>query len=241
MLYVRSFIFAIGQAAFAVFFCLTGLLFAFFPYPIRYRYITLFSHFTIWWAKVVCGIRYEISGLENLPPQSGILLCKHQSTWETLFLQVLLGRQSWVLKRELLQIPFFGWGLRLLKPIAIDRSKSTGSLKQLIEQGKVKLDQGNWVVLFPEGSRIAIGAKSRYSRSGAGLAHATGATVVCVAHNAGLFWPHKSFIKYPGTVKVVISPPLYPSEYSVDALHDKIVSFIDRTSEQLSQNPPGPR
>lgn len=125
--------------------------------------------------------------------------------WETIFMQVLLPEQSWVLKKELLHIPVFGWGLALLNPIAINR-KNIHSVKELIQQGTKRLKNGRWIIIFPEGTRVAPKVHHRYSRSGAALARASGYAVVPIAHNAGLFWPRGFFIKKPGTIQIVIGP-----------------------------------
>jgi 1-acyl-sn-glycerol-3-phosphate acyltransferase len=230
--YLRGLIFLIGQSLSAILFCLLGLLFAFMPFSFRYRLITTWSFFVIWWAKVICGIHYRVSGLDNLPDIPSIVLCKHQSSWETLFLQTLLPPQSWVLKKELLSIPFFGWGLSLLEPIAIDRKKSR-SVVQLLEQGKERLAKGRWVVIFPEGSRIAVGKTGKYSRSGAVLAKETNTPIVMIAHNAGRFWPRNAFIKHPGTVDVVISQPIDPTNYTIESLQEMIPAWIEETSSKL--------
>jgi 1-acyl-sn-glycerol-3-phosphate acyltransferase len=236
MLFLRSLVFIIGMCAFAIFFGVTGLMLAFSTSKLRYKYITLFSLLTIWWAKIICGIRYKIIGAKNIPKQAAIVLCNHQSAWETLFLQILLPKQSWVLKKQLLNIPFFGWGLKLLDPIAIDRKKSS-SIKQLTEQGKKRLDDGNWVVLFPQGSRIPVGKSSKYSRSGAGLAIETGYPIVCIAHNAGLFWPKNGFLKYPGTINIIISQAFMPDKYDLHSLHKATVDFIEIKQQELIINP----
>lgn len=233
ILYLRSILFFLVQAISAIFFFILGSLLFFCPFIIRYRVITGWSHFTIWWAKRCCGIHYEISGLENLPPQNAIVLCKHQSAWETLFLQVLLPPQSWVLKKELLYIPFFGWGLALLEPIAINRSQKSSALKQLLAQGKQRLAEKRWVVLFPEGTRVAPGQVGRYSRSGAILAKESGFPVVPIAHNAGVFWPRNAFIKKPGIIKVVIGPSIDPQHCSIDEIQQKAQDWIENTMKTL--------
>lgn len=222
-----------GQAISAIFVYLTGMLLFAFPYRVRYYYITSWSHFVIWWAKIICNIRYEVQGKSNLAIKNGIILCKHQSAWETLFLQTLLGPQSWVLKKELLKIPFFGWGLAMIEPIAIDRSKKGSSAKQLIEQGKKYLQDGRWVIIFPEGSRIDVGKQGKYSRSGALLAKDSGYPIIPIAHNAGLFWPRNAFIKKPGTITVIVGSPIYPHALNVDEIHTLAIDWIEATMKKI--------
>jgi len=230
--FVRSLLFFAGQVLSAVVLATIGILLFAFPYSVRYKVITSWSHFIIWSAKTICGIHYEIQGLEHLPKQNAIVFCKHQSAWETLFLQTILGEQTWVLKRQLLHIPFFGWALRLIEPIAIDRKKSS-SVKQLLEQGRQRLQQGRWVVIFPEGSRIAVGETGRYSRSGAVLAKETGYSIVPIAHNAGVLWPKKAFVKKPGTITVVIGPEIAVADLTTDQIHEKAKNWIEETMATL--------
>jgi 1-acyl-sn-glycerol-3-phosphate acyltransferase len=234
ILAVRSTVFLLGQGMMTVLIATIGILCFPAPYSVRYRVITSWSHFVIWWAKVTCGIRYEIQGQENLPKENAIVLCKHQSAWETLFLQTLLPPQTWVLKKQLLKIPFFGWALRFIDPIAIDRNKQS-SIKQLIEQGKARLKQGLWVIIFPEGSRIAVGKTGKYSRSGAVLAKESGYPVVPIAHNAGVFWPKKAFLKHPGTIQVVIGPSIDSTQFSADEIQTQTQNWIEGTMKTLPQ------
>jgi 1-acyl-sn-glycerol-3-phosphate acyltransferase len=226
--FLRSLLFFTGQVLSAVVLATIGMLLFAFPYSLRYKVITSWSHFIIWWAKVSCGIQYEVQGMENLPTKNAIILCKHQSAWETLFLQTILGQQTWVLKKQLLKIPFFGWALSLIEPIAIDREKSS-SIRQLLEQGEQRLKQGRWVVIFPEGSRIAVGKTGRYSRSGAVLAKGSGYSIVPIAHNAGVLWPKEAFVKKSGKITVVIGPEIQVQGLTTDEIHDKAKNWIEET------------
>lgn len=234
VLFTRSLLFLCGQILSTILVATTALILFPLPYRARYFVITRWSHFIIWWAKMICGIRYEVIGVENLPQQNAIVLCKHQSAWETLFLQVLLPPQTWVLKKELLQIPFFGWALQLIEPIAIDRKKSS-SIKQLLNDGKDRLTKGRWVIIFPEGKRMAVGKTGRYSRSGAMLAKESGAYVVPIAHNAGVCWPRSAFIKKPGIIKVVIGKAIDPRLWSIDEINDQAQAWIEKTTQELPQ------
>lgn len=141
------------------------------PFRARYRFVVQnWCRFAIWLTRVVAGIRYEVRGLENIPEKPCVILSKHQSTWETFFLSGFFEPLSQVLKRELLYVPFFGWALALLKPIAIDRSQPKLALKQLAKQGDECLKKGAWVLIFPEGTRIPVGQMGKFSRGGTALA-----------------------------------------------------------------------
>src|SRR5262249_5532176 len=158
----------------------------------------------MWLVEHLLGIRYVVEGREHLPPQPAIILAKHQSAWETLAFQLIFPPQSILLKRELLWIPFLGWGMALFSPIAIDRASGAEAARRLMEQGKERLGQGFWITIFPEGTRTAPGQRRRYRLGGARLAVNAGATVVPVAHNAGLVWPRNALVKHPGLVTVEI-------------------------------------
>jgi 1-acyl-sn-glycerol-3-phosphate acyltransferase len=161
------------------------------------------------------------------------VLSKHQSAWETLAFQEIFPPFVFILKRELLWIPLFGWGLALLKPIAIDRDAGRRALDQVVSQGRARLEQGIWVVVFPEGTRVAPGHRRRYKSGGAALAAETGYPVVPVAHNAGVFWPKRSFIKKPGTIRVVIGPPIPTKGKSADEVLDQAEEWIEQTMARL--------
>ena len=200
---------------------------------VRYRVISSWSHLTIAMARIICGIRYQIKGLDNLPSKPCIVLSKHQSAWETLAFQVIFPPQVWVLKRELLRIPFFGWGLAMLNPIAIDRGSGVGALNQILEQGKDRLGRGFWVVVFPEGTRIPPGSTGKYQIGGAWLAAGSGTPVIPVAHNAGELWPKNSFLKYPGLVTVSIGKPIDPIGLSAQELNQRVESWIENEMQTL--------
>ena len=179
-----------------------------FPFPVRQRYafVSGWARMQMWLARWLLGLRYHVEGRGHLPHGAAIVLAKHQSTWETIALQQILPPQVWVLKRELMWIPLFGWALALLKPIAIDRGAGRKAVEQVIEQGRQRLTDGFWVVVFPEGTRVAPGHRRRYGIGGAVLAAESGYPVVPIAHNAGSFWPRRTILKKPGTVQVVIGP-----------------------------------
>jgi 1-acyl-sn-glycerol-3-phosphate acyltransferase len=181
-----------------------------FPLPrvARYRIISGWSRLVLLLSRAILGIEWKVEGREHLPARPSVILAKHQSAWETLAFQQIFPPQVHVLKRELLWIPFFGWGLALMSPIAIDRSRGVAALRSIARRGRERLQQGFWVVVFPEGTRVSPGERRPYQLGGAWLAAASGAPVVPVAHNAGLLWPRNAFLKRPGTVTVRIGPPI---------------------------------
>lgn len=193
----------------------------------RYRITSGWAHIMLYLIRVICGVRYRVLGMENIPKIPSIVLSKHQSAWETLAFQQIFPPQVWVLKKELLRIPFFGWGLAMTSPIAINRSSGRSALKQIVQQGKDRLNQGLWIVIFPEGTRIVPGKKGKYAIGGAWLATHTGVPVVPVAHNAGEFWGKNSFIKRPGTITVSIGTPIDPARMQVSELNARVESWIE--------------
>lgn len=194
-----------------------------FPLPrhARYRIITAWSRIMIWAAEHICGIRWRVLGAEHIPDKPCIIVAKHESAWETLAFQVIFPPQVWVVKRELLWIPFFGWGLAMLSPIAIDRTSGRKALQQLAEQGRARLEDGFSIVVFPEGTRVAPGARGVYQPGGAWLALQTGAPLLPVAHDAGTCWPKNGWLKRPGLITVSIAPPVQSrSGKATDLMHN---------------------
>jgi len=203
---IRSLIFNTIMACSAIVYAIPSLLTYPLPFKYRYGFIKQWARFNLWCLAKICDLRYQVIGQENIPKDAVVIFCKHQSTWETFALQNVFPPQVWVLKKELLRVPFFGWGLAMLDPVAIDRSAKTKALQQVVEQGKERLDTGRCVVIFPEGTRIAPGQRVKYQAGGAILAAKTGYAVVPVAHNAGEFWPRHGFIKKPGLITMSIGP-----------------------------------
>jgi 1-acyl-sn-glycerol-3-phosphate acyltransferase len=203
-LLLRSAAYAAVQAVATPIYTLVAILT--FPLPLRtrYRIITSWSRLMVWAAEHICGIRYRVLGRSNVPRTPCVILSNHQSAWETLAFQVIFPPQVWVVKRELLWVPFFGWGLAMLKPIAIDRGSGTGALRQMLEQGRDRLARGFSIVVFPQGTRAPPGTRGTYHPGGAWLAKQTGACIVPVAHNAGRCWPRQALLKRPGLITVSI-------------------------------------
>ncbi len=208
MIALRSTLFAAALALVTPPYALIAL--ATFPLPriARYRIISGWSRLVVKLARALCGIRWQVEGREHLPAHPAVILAKHQSAWETLAFQEIFPPQVLVLKRELLWIPFFGWGLALMSPIAINRANGRAALRDIARRGRERLAQGFWVVIFPEGTRVRPGERRAYQQGGAWLATQCGVPVVPVAHNAGRLWPKNAYLKRPGTVTVRIGPPI---------------------------------
>ena len=232
---LRSTFFALGQILLTLLFTPLALAVLTLPYRTRYRVIMQWAFLNIWWLGVACGLRHRVEGLENIPERPTIVLCKHQSAWEALVLPRYFSPQTWVLKRELLLIPFFGWGLASLRPIAINRASGRSALEQVLEQGRRRLSEGIWVVVFPEGTRVAPGKQGRYRPGGAVLAEATGHAVVPVAHNAGDYWPRRGFLKRPGTIHLVIGKPMESAGRSAKGINACAAEWIESTVHELRQ------
>lgn len=228
LLILRSLLFYGGYSLLTVWFSLTGLLFfSWLPYGARAAYLGLWNFAALRWLALTCGVRYVVRGRERLPPGPCVILSKHQSQWETYFLQVMKRPVATVLKKELLHVPFFGWGLRLLEPIAINRENPKQALKQIMLDGQKRLAQGRSVMIFPEGTRTPVGRVGNYTRSGAMLACKAGVPIVPVAHNAGHCWPAKKFLKYPGLIEVVIGNPIDTGDGDSRALTETVKTWIE--------------
>lgn len=202
----------------------------------RWRFVLIrqWSAINLGALRVFCGLRWRVEGLENLPDRPVVVFSKHQSTWETIALGGLLPPTVWVVKRELLWVPFFGWGIAAMRSIAIDRRAGRAAVEQMLEQGRRRLEQGLWVVVFPEGTRVLPGRTTRYRMGGAILATETGTPVLPVAHNAGDFWPRHSFIKRPGEIVLKILPPIESRGLAPDELNERASEAIESEMAHIS-------
>ena len=226
--FVRSLLFYVGYLPLVVVFgTISFTIGALMPYRLRQEVVTWANAIIIRWFNFACGCRLEVTGLENIPDSPVVVLSKHQSSWETYYLQRLFRPVSTILKRELLRVPFFGWGLAMMRPIAIDRDNPREAMRQVLAIGKKRLAEGNRVVIFPEGTRIPPGQRGKYARSGAALAVAAGVPVVPIALNAGKFWPAKGFLKYPGTIKVIIGEPIRHPGGDSRELMEQVENWIE--------------
>jgi 1-acyl-sn-glycerol-3-phosphate acyltransferase len=188
----------------------------------------------LWLLEKLCGLAYVVEGKENIPPGAHVSMWKHSSSWETLAQAKIFPPQAWVLKRELMWIPFVGWAVRCLKPIAINRKAGATAVAQVVEQGKQRLKEGLWILIFPEGTRVAVGETRKYGVSGALLASKAGCKIVPVAHNAGYFWPRRGWMKKPGVVRVVIGPPIEAAGREPRELNDEVRAWIEREIARIA-------
>lgn len=233
MLLLRSGLFALAQILFTPPYALVMLAFA--PLPRRTRWILIsgWARTMLFLARWLCGIRCEVEGRERLPAGPAVILSKHQSAWETLAFQKIFPPQVYLLKRELLWIPFFGWGLALTSPIAIDRSNSRVALMKLARGGRERIAQGFWIVIYPEGTRLAPGVRRKYQPGGAWLAVKAGVPVVPVAHNAGLVWPRNAFLKRAGLITVRIGPTIATAGRRAEEVNAEAEAWIEEQQQAL--------
>lgn len=236
---LRTAVFIAGSSVFTVIYGFLSLLLRLVPSMVRHKIIISWCWLIIYWARLTCGVRFKVVGKENLykGTQPKVILSKHQSTWETLMLQGLCWPASTILKKELLNIPFFGWGLRGLQPIAIDRSNPRDALRQVKREGVNRLRKGLNLLLFPEGTRVAPGTKNKYARSGPEIAIAADADIIPVAVNAGHCWPLRTWLRYPGLITVVIGEPIRVQGRTSKDLIGEVEQWIEQQLEQLEGSP----
>ncbi|MFC5472624.1 lysophospholipid acyltransferase family protein [Paraherbaspirillum soli] len=234
-LFLRSLLFFLLMTVLTVVWSMACILFAPLPYAKRYYWTSRWNVIVIWMAKVICGIDYQVRGAENFPDAPAIVLCKHQSAWETIFLLPMTPRPLvFVFKKSLTYIPFFGWGIALLRMIPINRSKGRDAFAQVVVQGRKRLADGQWVIMFPEGTRIPVGQTGKYKLGGTRLAVETNTPVIPIAVNAGECWPKNSFIKKPGLVTVSIGKPIAPDGLTSVELMGLVENWIESEMRVLS-------
>ena len=234
--YIRAVVYQLFLIITVIPYALACMVWAPLPLHQRYRLTVGWPRLAVWGAKVILGIRWQWKGKHNLPDGPAILLSKHQSAWETLFFPGYMPRElCFVYKKELHMIPFFGWGLALLRMIPIDRSKGRDAFEQVVRVGQQRINDGRWPILFPEGTRIAPGKAGRYKMGGALLASRTKTPIIPVAHNAGECWPRRAFVKKPGLITVSIGPLIYPDGLTPEELNQKVQNWIE--SEMRVLNP----
>ena len=209
----------------------------FLPLAGRYRLLNVYNYFLMFWFRIACGVRYDIEGAHHLPEGPCVIQANHQSEWETVFLQVMKPPVCTVLKQELLLIPVFGWGLRLLRPISLDRSKPARAMKQVLTQGVARLGTGLSVLIFPEGTRVEPGERKRYNKSGSVVACRAGVPVLPVAHNAGERWPGRHWVKRPGVLRVRIGEPIPTAGRTSDEVLADVEAWIEGQLVDISDVP----
>jgi len=197
------------------------------PYGAQFAIARSWARILFWVLDRLCGLKFIVEGREHIPPGNHIIMSNHTSAWETVAPFLIFPPQVWVLKRELLWIPFVGWGLKLLRPIAINRGEGHRAVNQVVEQGKARLKDGLWVIIFPEGTRVVAGDTRKFGVSGAMLAIASGKSVVPVSHNAGAFWPRRGFVKKPGTIRVVIGEPIESAGKNPRQLSEEVKQSVE--------------
>ncbi len=227
--YLRSALFWLGFALSAVVIATSLIFLSPLPFRLRQRFSVLWPRFSLWWLRWTCGLRHEVVGAENIPAGAAVYACKHQSAWETVVMETVVPPMVWVLKRELMWIPIFGWGLAALRPIAINRSKGREAVEQMLSQGAERLAHGISVAIFPEGTRVEPGQPSRYRAGAALLAVRAAVPVVPMAHNAGYYWPRRGFVKRPGVIKLVIGAPIQVAGQTAEQITQQVRDWIEAT------------
>ncbi|MEG1042388.1 MAG: lysophospholipid acyltransferase family protein [Pseudomonas sp.] len=239
---IRIFLFYLLLGTSSLLWCTLSFFIApFLPFSARYRFINVYwCRFALVLARVFLNIKVKVTGAENVPEQPCVILSNHQSTWETFFLSAYFSPLSQVLKRELLFVPFFGWAMAMLRPIAIDRDNPKAALKQVASEGDKLLKDGVWVLIFPEGTRVPFGQIGKFSRGGTALAVNAGLPVLPIAHNAGKFWPKEGWGKRAGTIEVVIGAPMYAEgtgPRAIAELNDRAAAWNEQTQREMGSLP----
>jgi 1-acyl-sn-glycerol-3-phosphate acyltransferase len=233
MQFIRSLIFTALFFIVTTVYAVAVLLCFWIPNPRNYFFPQTWARLLLWLLKVICGLDYRVSGQENLPPGAHVAMWKHSSSWETVAQAIVFPPQAWVLKQELMWIPIVGWAIHFMRPIAIDRGTGTAAVNRVMAQGKERLEKGVWVLIFPEGTRVPDGETKKYGVSGALLASRAGCKVIPVAHNAGKFWPRRGWVKKPGTIQVVIGPPIEAAGRDPRSINDDVRTWIESTLKSL--------
>lgn len=234
MMTLRSLLFLLGALVVTVPFGVAVPLSRVFGLRPPFTVARAYTRVMLKWVEWSLGIRYEVRGWEHVPAVPAIIMAKHQSAWETLFLEAKFPDQCWIVKKELLWLPFVGWGLMAIRCIAIDRSSGGAAREQIVQQGAQRLKDGIWVTIFPEGTRVPPGQRGRYGIGGALLATRTGAPILPIAHNAGELWPRYAFRKRPGVVQVVIGPVVEAAGRDVLSVKNEVEDWIEGQMRVIS-------
>ena len=238
MIYIRSALFFLFLICFTILYALSCFVVnPFLSISARYNYVRGWSFGVIKALQWICGVHYKIIGMENMTSMLNepvILMSKHQSAWETIAYISLFPKQlCYVFKKELLMIPFFGWAMAMLRMIHIDRSQRDKASIAVAIQGKQRLSEGCWIIIYPEGTRAPVGQQIPYRKGGARLAVDTAANVIPIAHNAGTCWPKNSFLKYPGSITISIGPAMSTIDKNPSVVIREIESWIEQEMRQI--------
>ena len=223
---------AVWTISFGVMYCLIT---PFLNFRGRFWMAGVMTHVCFFGLKWLCGLTYVVEGRENLPAAGNhVIFMKHSSTWETYAIMILFPPLVWVMKREIYWIPFVGWGCMLARCIAIDRKAGHSAVNQVLVQGKDRMERfGAWVLVFPEGTRMAAGETRKYGSSGTLLAAQQGCRIVPVAHNAGFFWPRRGLLKKRGVIRVIIGPPIEAAGRDTREVNEEVQAWIERNVEAV--------
>lgn len=234
MNYIRTILFYFLWSLVTAFWITLILLMVVLPYRLRHRIARFWGHSTVYLAKFVAGIDWQIVNKENLINQPVIYAVNHQSTWETIFSVLIDPNQVWVMKKELVELPIFGWAMRLLRPIAIDRNNRKTAMTALIAEGRKRIDDGYSVCIFPEGHRFSPTAPLRFHSGAARMAVELNVPIIPIAHNAGQFWPRRGWL-HDGQIQVVIGKPIYPNGQSATELNKQIENWVRNARDHIVQ------
>ena len=235
MQHLRSLIYTVMLFLTTAFFAIVVIVFMWLPPARLYAVPRTWARLSLWLLKTLCGLDYRIEGAEHLPDVPFISMWKHSSTWETIAQMLLVPRASWLLKREILWVPVLGWAIARFKPIAIDRKAGGTAVNQVVTQGRERLGEGLGVIIYPEGTRVAPGETRKFGMSGALLASQSGAPLVPIAHDSGYYWRRRGLLKRPGTIRVVIGPPLDPRGLEPREITERAKEWVDSTVAELAR------
>ncbi len=237
MILIRSLAYLLFMSSSVVVYSLTLVLLGWaLPFKARSEIANSWGRINTLALETLCGLGYRVDGWDHIPESNCIIVSNHQSAWETIALRGLLpAEQSWILKQELMRVPFFGWALRQCDPIAIDRSAGRAAVKQVVDLGKQLLERGNWIVVFPEGTRVAYGERKKHGIGASVLAEKTGVPILPIVHNAGKFWRRRGIRKYPGKISVVIGEPILTEGKSSGQIRKEVESWMNNKLTELER------
>jgi 1-acyl-sn-glycerol-3-phosphate acyltransferase len=234
MPYLRSLFFTLLLFVSPLLPCLLIVLSGALPYRFRIAIAIAWAKRVMWMLNVICGLDYVVEGQENLPGQAAVIMIKHTSAWEVIAQFCIFKNQSWVIKRELMWAPFIGWALLFMRPIPVNRGGGHTAVEQVVRKGSLRIQEGMGVMVFPEGTRMEPGQTRRYGLSGALLALQVGRPIIPVAHNAGDFWLRRGLLKKPGTIRLVIGPPIDVTGKEPEALNLEVQGWIESKMGEIS-------